>query len=218
MCFSATASFTVGISLMVAGAYSFITAHNHHKKYMLLSLVPLFFGLQQCLEGLVWLSLSADRLALTQFVGQLYLFFAFFLWPSYLPLSIYPIETNLGRKKILRYFIIAGGSLGLALYLPILLHMTPLPISSTHHSISYGVYQASPDLRTYATLCYAFISIFPLFLSTQRKIQLLGVLALLSFLAAYWWLIYAFTSVWCFFVAVLSVYIVHVVRSSPRTA
>jgi hypothetical protein len=80
------------------------------------------------------------------------------------------------------------------------------------------VYQASPDLRTYATLCYAFISIFPLFLSTQRKIQLLGVLALLSVLAAYWWLIYAFTSVWCFFVAVLSVYIVHVVRSSPRTA
>ena len=54
MCFSATASFTAGIVLTVIGVAT--VKKTQRKTEIPFAMVPLLFGLQQFIEGLLWLS------------------------------------------------------------------------------------------------------------------------------------------------------------------
>ncbi len=55
MCFSPEASFTASAVITTVGIISLKKSQNTESKIM--ACIPLFFGLQQFAEGVVWLSL-----------------------------------------------------------------------------------------------------------------------------------------------------------------
>ena len=108
MCFSATASFTLSAVLVSTGFFSVITAYKFNKKYLLMALMPIILGLQQGIEGMMWLSFNSKNYLNIHFYTDLYLFFAFYFWPASIPICVYLTENNGLRKKILMGFVVAG--------------------------------------------------------------------------------------------------------------
>ena len=58
MCFSATASFTAGVGLLAIGA---VTASRINRPAELpFALIPTLFGVQQLIEGALWLTFTGN--------------------------------------------------------------------------------------------------------------------------------------------------------------
>lgn len=54
MCFSAEASFAAAALLVPAGAIGIRRAYQSDRRYLAFAALPVYFGLQQLFEGLVW--------------------------------------------------------------------------------------------------------------------------------------------------------------------
>lgn len=214
MCFSQTASFTLGATLVAIGVACTAKTIKNNKSYLLLAIVPFLFGIQQFVEGLIWGSLNTGNESLANFYAYLYLFFAYYFWTAYSPAVTYCIEKNNDRKKILKILMITGQLIGAIIYLPILLHIIPVKVYVLHNSICYDTYQSNTLLWIYSIL-YIFNLIMPTFLSSNRRIKIFGILILISIFVTNVFYYETFTSVWCFFGAFLSIYIGYIVSKAP---
>jgi hypothetical protein len=101
MCFSAHASFVVATTLSVVGVLSLLKARTFG--FRLLALSPLLLGIQQWLEGLVWLRVSSGDFTSIWFKIGVYgfEFFAAAFWPLWIPFVLYILEQHAQNKKIL---------------------------------------------------------------------------------------------------------------------
>ena len=216
MCFSATASFSLSALLISTGIFSVIAAYKFNKNYLMLALIPLVFGVQQGIEGMIWQQLMAGQLISVQTYTYIYLFFAFYVWPPFVPMCVYCIEKDTFRKNILGTLMIVGLILGLIMYIPILFGMVPCKAMIIGHSIHYDVYQSNLVIGIYS-LAYIGVLVLSLLLSSAKNVKLFGLMTLLAAIVACLMYFYAFTSVWCFFSAILSVFIAYTVYSSPRS-
>ena len=134
MCFSVTASFALGVSLIPIGVFSAVIAYRHNKHFLMFSLVPVFFGIQQCVEGMVWLRLEAGDP--TTVYAYLYLWMAYVFWPVYMPISVYLVETEAARQKIIRIFVVAGVIFAAAVLAPGFMSLIfPKAKSPSHHRV-----------------------------------------------------------------------------------
>lgn len=214
MCFSAQASFTAGTLLMFTGTASVVHAKRVHSPLWVLAALPLLFGVQQMLEGGVWLALAAQSALWTRALSLAFLFFAFFLWPLYCPLAVLPAEAqHRKRHAALLGLMLCGGVLGALIYIPVLTGQVGLTTQIMDRCISYQTDRAS-ELKHVYTLLYLGLTVMPFAFSSHNSLRFFAVLLLLSIgLAAYFYTA-AFFSVWCFFAAVLSVYIAWTLR--PR--
>jgi len=99
MCFSAAASFAASAVLLPLGLYSVYKALKTNKDYLLFSFIPIIYSIHQFIQGLIWDTLH-DRAYVSLYHSVLaFTFIAFFIWPFYIPLSIYAIEpTSVGKK------------------------------------------------------------------------------------------------------------------------
>jgi hypothetical protein len=162
------------------------------------AMIPFLFGVQQIVEGMLWLTFRFDDQLLNVTMTYLFVLFSHILWPIFLPFSIGLMETVAWRKKVISAFQITGIAVGLYL----LYFIVRYPVASEVHGHMVYVLpyvKEQPVLEFYlAATCVA-----PLF-SSHRIIKIFGVLALLLFMVAYWYYTVAFFSVWCFFAAVLS--------------
>jgi len=199
MCFSATASFIAGVSLSVLGVATVKKAER--KAEIPFAMIPLLFGAQQIVEGMLWLSFRFDVPLLNVTMTYLFTLFSHVLWPIYVPFSIGLMESVAWRKKVISAFQITGIAVGLYL----LYFIVRFPVTSEVHGHMVYVLpyvKEHPVLEFYlAATCVA-----PFF-SSHKIINIFGVLALLLFMVAYWFYTVAFFSVWCFFAAILSVII-----------
>jgi hypothetical protein len=199
MCFSATASFIAGISLSVIGVATVKKAER--KAEIPFAMIPLLFGIQQIIEGMLWLSFQFDTHLLNVTMTYLFAFFSHVLWPIFVPLSICLVETVVWRKKVILAFQIIGGAVGLYL----LYFIITFPITS---EIKVHVLYIFPDFhKPPVLLLYIVATCVSGFFSSHKMINIFGVLALLLFIVSYWFYTVAFFSVWCFFSAILSVVI-----------
>jgi hypothetical protein len=90
-----------------------------------------------------------------------------------------------------------------------------MSVAVREHSIyySYSIPWRSPvHLPISAAALYALTILVPLLFSSHRLIRIFGVLAALSMALASVAYGFAYVSVWCFFAAVLSLYIVYMIR------
>ena len=214
MCFSADASFSLGTVLISSGIFSAIRANKANKNYIFLALIPIFFGIQQIIEGIVWWQLYGSKSPISSFGIYFYLFFAFYFWPFFIPLCAYRIEQNTTRKKVLAGFLIAGTILGSIIYIPLLLGIISAQAIIAGQCIQYIVNQSNTISWLYS-IGYILIITMSLLLSSIPKIKLLGILIFISATISYWWYFYAFTSTWCFFAAFISLYIVYIMYRLP---
>lgn len=168
------------------------------KEELPLAMIPLLFGVQQIIEGMLWLSFKFDAPLLNVIMTYSFTLFSHVLWPVYVPFSIGLVETVAWRKKVIWVFRITGGAVGLYL----LYFIIRYPITS---EINVNVLYIFPHFHKPALLAlYVAATCVSAFFSSYRIINVFGVLALASFVAAYWFYTAAFFSVWCFFSAILS--------------
>lgn len=215
MCFSATASMTTAAILLPAGLYCVYLAFSSNKRYLLFALVPVVFAIQQFVEGMVWY--YHGNLRTTEMISwsYIYLFFAYAFWPFYISLSTCLVEANQPNKKILKLFVYAGAILGLIIYVPIISGYVPLTVAVIDKSMVYDTYLNEFLIKVYC-VAYAFTLIIPLFVATSKGMRLFGWTILGALIASSIWYYYAFTSVWCFFAAVLSLFVLSVLRDVKR--
>ena len=220
MCFSAQASFIAGAGLIACSGLTISMAWQRGGRYLALASLPLFFGLQQVSEGFLWVSLNTHSGSPSVGAALTFLFFAYFFWPFWVPLSAALIETAPNRRLIFKGICGLGACLGLALYLPVLISPETLDIRQIRHSIQYGNLHVMPSevAKTIARLIYALMICVPLVFSSDEALRGFGYLIILSVAFGFVFVSYAFTSIWCFIAAILSAYILLVLRRhTPET-
>jgi len=157
------------------------------------------FGVQQIIEGTVWLSFQYGLPFLNQIATYSFVIFAYVLWPILIPFSIGFMEPDIHRKKILFLFQFIGSATGLYLLYFILTH----PISSliVNESIAYT---APIKYGVLLVASYVLATCISCLFSSYRIINMLGIIATLSLTIAYYFYTASYESVWCFFAAILS--------------
>ena len=195
MCFSATASFVAGTALSVVGVATIKKAKR--KAELPFATIPLLFGIQQLIEGIVWLSFGNS--ALNVISTYAYSMFSHVLWPIFVPIAILLLEKDPVRKKILRVF--TGIGLAVGIFLLYFIFQDGIISQIVNQSVSYN----SPHLYLPLVLTlYVFATCISFLISSDKVINIIGIVMLTSFLAASLFFSGTFISVWCFFAAVLS--------------
>lgn len=210
MCFSASASFAASGILMALGSYALY--HHHTKTTWMVATVPLFFGIQQGFEGLVWLSRSnaaAFPAALTALVPYCFLFFAYFIWPIWIPTAAARFEpTRNYRNYFLPLQIIGWVTSTTLLYIALEYGVTT---TIEHHHIVYTII-ALPRLIIPLGIGYVTATSLPFFISSRKYMPQFGCAMLASCALSYYAFFAAFTSVWCFFAALLSAMVIGILH------
>lgn len=165
-------------------------------------MIPLLFGVQQLTEGVIWLTFSHDAPVLKQTMTHVYSGFSHVLWPMYVPFAMGILEAVPWRKKTLFAFEAAGIAVGM--YLLYFLVTTPVVAEVIGNHIVYD----SPHFYIVPVMVfYLAATCISCFFSSHKFVNLFGVLALVSFIAAYLVHVRALVSIWCFFAAILSLLI-----------
>ena len=197
MCFSPTASFIAGAALSVVGIATI--KRTTRRVEIPFAAIPLLFGIQQLIEGLIWLSFRDGSALPNMVLTFVYSLFSHVLWPIFVPFAVSQLETVPWRRKALAASQIAGAAVGL--YLLYFL----VQFAVTSRVVGEHIVYESPHFYAVAVmLLYVFGACGGCLLSSNRIIQAFGALLLATFVAAY--LIHAATlfSMWCFFAAIMS--------------
>ncbi len=196
MCFSATASFVAGTDLSVLGVATLRATQRRAE--IPFAAIPLIFGLQQMVEGALWLSFRFDAPQLNLAMTYLFSMFSHVLWPIFVPFAIGLLETVPWRRKVIWGF--QGVGLFVGLYLLFLI--VEYPVTAV---VAENIVYVSPHFyKIPVMLLYLAATCVSCFFSSNATIRLFGLLALLLFAVAYGFFAVALFSVWCFFAALLS--------------
>jgi len=119
------------------------------------------------------------------------------------------------RKKIIGGCALFGAFAGSLVYSVMLLHPEWMSVAVREHSIIYDFsapYRSTIQIPVTPILLYGLTTLLPLLFSSHRRIRIFGVLVALSMALASAVHNKAFISVWCFFAALLSLYLVYMIR------
>jgi hypothetical protein len=199
MCFSATASFTAGATLSALGIATLTQIRS--RRELLLGSFPLLFAIQQFFEGLVWLTIDQTSLnTINSLLTYSFLFFATGIWPVLCPLSVYLLELNPSKRRVILAIVMFGIATGIYLFGSVITH----GVSSDHFSgnLLYNLrFIAFYEFNKYL---YLLVTSVPFLIASDRRLKLYGALGIVSFGVAELFYNVTFVSVWCFFAAVLS--------------
>lgn len=213
MCFSAEVSF--GASALIGTVGVVAVAKRPRKEALLFAMIPLLFGVQQFMEGWLWVALQNEGYMTTEVLAKYgFIVFAQLIWPVWVPLSVYHIEKDSRRKRIIGFSLLLGIVL-FAMVLYNLLHFgVDAHINQHHIYYTIGKYDSS---NWWSGIFYLLPAVFPFILSSMRQINYLGILMFLLFVLAKIFYLEYMISVWCFFAAVMSVYILYVLQKQEKT-
>ncbi|MCT0210128.1 MAG: hypothetical protein DCF18_12650 [Cyanobium sp.] len=211
MCFSSSASFVVAAALLPVGVASVRYCQQAQRSDLLpLAFSPLFFSVQQTLEGVVWLGLApGGAAALVHPAALAYLFFAYAFWLAWFPWCALRLNRQLLpglRHRLLQTALVLGLLVGAGLWLPLLLDGALFEPVVVNGSLSYTTTLLASrwiSLGVGSTL-YGMVIIAPLLLSRSGRLRGFAGSLLVVFLLSHLSFSYAFTSVWCLFSALLS--------------
>jgi hypothetical protein len=209
MCFSAAVSFSAGALLLGIGTLTLKSAR--HRRELPFAAIPLLFAIQQLTEGVIWLTFSHEAPLINTVMTYVYTFFSHVLWPVYVPAAVLLMEPPGQRRQALLAFVAIGIAVGA--HLLYILIAYPVVSRPTGQHVEY----LSPHFFAALSMTlYLLASTVGLLLSSHRAVKIFGVLALLSFGAAYYFYAIWFISVWCFFAALLSMVIyLHFLARTP---
>ncbi len=212
MCFSAPASFTSGILLTFVGIE---TLKKVHKPAQLsLACISLFFAFQQFTEGVLWLTIGKSGYAGLQTASTyIFMVMAEVIWPVLVPLSVLLMEENKTRKRILFALLAVGAAVALYYSYRLIFYDLHAEISRRHI-----VYQSTaPEYSEYVSIFFYLVAtIVPLFVSSIKRIYIVGIIMGMSFMITALFYRKFLISVWCFFGAVLSFVIFYIIRESHK--
>ncbi len=216
MCFSAEASFAAAALLVPAGVVGVRRAYQSERRYLAFAALPVYFGLQQLFEGLVW---TGGRIANEGWIEKFslaYMFFSWLAWPVWVPFSTYFLEPCKRRHLYLAFSII-GGMVGALQYVPYFAHERWLITRFLDHAISYeGTVLFDFIMRREMTnALYMFIVIVPLVSSSNPAARTFGFLVTAVLIVVFVFFRFAYISAFCFGGALMSTYILYTVYRPP---
>jgi hypothetical protein len=208
MCFSAEASF---VSAALVGTCAYFTLREvREPRQIPLASLPLCFALQQVCEGLVWVfkNNQMESNALFWLSAWLYVLMSFVLWPVLFPLSALLLEKVKWRWNALLVCLVLG--VGVSTMFLWRLVDQGISVNIVGHTLQYHVTDQLRGLPFLAVLSLSFL------LSSTPRLWVMGIAAPLSFAISGYFYWESFTSVWCFFAALLSPWIYLVMRQMRR--
>ncbi|MFC0336289.1 hypothetical protein SAMN05421848_1129 [Kushneria avicenniae] len=198
MCFSASASFVGSAGIALVGVATLMQVRT--PRTLLFAAIPILFALHQLLEGIVWLGMDG-RLTppWPQLAGQLYVFYAQGLLPVVMPMAIWLLLPSGERRRIVP-FLLLGASL--SAYNLWFLATLPTDIGQCGHSITYH----NPRTREMlVAIVYVIATCGALLASRRRWLVIMGLANLAGLTVVALFRTWAFTSVWCFYAALISI-------------
>lgn len=132
--------------------------HAREKAEIPFASIPLLFGIQQIVEGIVWVTFGMPTIhAIATYI---FILFSHVLWPVFVPMSIWLLEKDLLRKKILFGIFLVGA--GVSIYLFTFSIINPVSCSIVQNSIFYQLdipfYLTSFLLYFFATCAGSLVS------------------------------------------------------------
>lgn len=211
MCFSATASFGAAIVLSAIGVIAIKKAQRPSQ--LPLAFIPIVFALQQVSEGFVWLCLTHPEYSQWQVTAShFFMVFAHVVWPVWIPFSVVIPEENKLRKKILYVILVMAVLLSASEIYCMIAY--PIEAVINEHHIQYNAHYPQIFI-TVTDVFYGIVTLIPCFISSTKRMWLLGVALVLSLVIAEIFYDIYLVSVWCFFAAVMSM-IVYFIIITPR--
>ena len=160
--------------------------------------IPALFGLQQLVEGGLWLSFADEAPHLNSILTHIYSLFSHVLWPIFVPIAVLLLEAVPWRRNVLKALAVAGSFSGV--YLLYFWAMDP----TTSKIIGHHIFYDSPHFYIAPILgLYVLGTCASSLVSSHAAVRWFGAATLASFMAAYAFSFW-FISVWCFFAAVMS--------------
>jgi hypothetical protein len=198
MCFSATASFTAASFVTTAGLFTI--SRVTRARDLPLAGAPLLFGVQQAIEGALWLALphAADASAALLFANGFALI-ALVLWPVYAPAAAALVEDDTKRRAWIWWLMPFGAAFALYSGLDIARH----PYHAVLAARSLCYINDSP-YPTIALGVYVLATCGGFLLSTHRALRLFGIIATLGLAVSLAFFLADLVSTWCFFAAAAS--------------
>ena len=214
MCLSESVSFATGGMLIVGGAFASWKAWKINKRYLPIALMPVMAGVQQYMEGHVWMGLNDSDPFMVWWGAMGFIFFSWFMWPVWIPFGVYALEPpESRRKKVLMLFALAGAVLGLVLYIPHLLNPDWVSVSINKHSLAYEdtmfLDYLIPRWLTYAM--YVFLVIAPPLMSTYLHMRLFGLTLIAIVTLVYIFLSYAYISFFCLLAGAGTIHLIYII-------
>ena len=213
MCLSQTVSFVGGGALLAGGAYSARKALEINPRYLPAALMPMLAGVQQGLEGHVWMGLNRGDASMISWSALSFIFFSWLAWPILVPLLAWILEPNAKKKRIMLAFAFIGAVLGLTMFIPYTIYPDWLTVRIARHSIAYGDTMLTDSFmpRTLTYLIYLAIVITPPLLSSFRHMRMFGLTLIAIVLVTYFLLHYAYISFFCIFAAAGTIHLIYII-------
>lgn len=217
MCLSANVSFAASVLLVGGGTAISIEAWRRNLRYLPLALMPLFAGLQQIMEGNVWLGMTGANPDQVLWGAMGFIFFTWFMWPIWVPFSLYVLEPDDSPRK--RLFLVLAGigvAFGLLLYIPHGLTPSMVVVEINHHSLAYErsmwLDYLMPRWLTYTI--YLALIIVPPALSRYRHMRHFALTLVAVIVVDVLLLNYAVISFFCLLAGLATLHLVYIILTN----
>jgi hypothetical protein len=201
MCFSAEASFTGAAVIATAGVASLALCRRPRE--IPFAALPLAFGVHQALEGVTWLELNdAPAAVLSGWGVHLWVFFAWSLLPTWVPVSVWLIEPEGRRRHQMVPLMMIG--MAVSCYMATQAFQSGIDVRVVAGSLDY---QLPFSTGWYLAIPYVAATCLTPAMSTQRWVRIFGIGNFLAMVTAAIIKAQAYSSIWCTLAAFLSLII-----------
>ncbi len=210
MCFSPDADFSAGVVITGVGVATLRRVRS--PRQLIVGALPLLFGLHQLVEGFVWLGLDGDvSRELGNVAKEAYIIFAHAVLPIIVPFGFTLIEPERRRGRWM--WPLVGLGLGVGLYL--FWQVTAFPVGAFEeaHCIDYTTH--APNTVLLGGL-YVLATCGPALLSSRPYLRWFGLISVVGVVVTAVVRVDELTSLWCVYVALVSVLILEHFRRQQR--
>jgi len=213
MCFSAGASFAASAIIGTIGIVTIKKAKTTNE--IPFASIPLLFAAQQAVEWTIWIGLSgANNESWKHFPVYIFLIFAQLVWPVWIPFSVLRLENDRTRRTIIKAILGMGVCSSLYLLYCMLVYDVKAEIHSKHilYTLSF------PSAFAWIKSIFYFVpTVVTLFISSIKRVQLLGLAVLAAFIFSKIYFTDHLISVWCFFAGILSIIVFWIILTPKKT-
>src|ERR1700729_123746 len=201
MCFSPEADFVAGAAVAAVGVETL--RRVRFRRELVVGALPLLFGVHQLVEGFVWLGLRGQvSSGLGDAAKEAYIVYAHAVLPVIVPFGFMLLEPDARRARSMRPLV----CLGLVLGLYLLWQVTAYPVGAQEQARCINYTTHTPNDILIGVL-YVAVTCGPALLSSRRHLRWFGVVSLVGVIAAAIVRVDELTSLWCVYVALVSVLI-----------